>query len=232
VSTWAQRARAHYLQERQNITTETTEPPLSMVLTVQSGRLCEKRDRQKQGNAAETDPTPTTTVQASLTPPDIQGKPTSPTDTTVIGTVRPPGLSTALLAASMALDAQIQAAGQLCDGNETPDRWCWPHSTAMTGSEIDLFAARLARFTDKGVIQIEAESMADKLVTRDRDSDDRRLCLECTHLGGYGAALWRCGNWSRAGVARQARDAHLPADLVQQLQRCNGFTNQLQRTPT
>lgn len=106
-----------------------------------------------------------------------------------------------------------------------PDRWCWPHSTAMTGREIDLFTARLARFTDKGVIHGEAESLADKLVIRDRETDDRRLCLECTHLHGYGATSWRCGNWQAAKVAHRARDAQLPADLVLNLQRCDGLTN-------
>ena len=117
-------------------------------------------------------------------------------------------------------NTQRQAAN---DPAPDPDRWCWPHSTAMNTAELDLFAASLARFTDKGVIQIEAESLADKLVMRDRESDDRRLCLECTPLAGYGQSSWRCGNWQAAGVATKARDAHLPADLVRQLQRCDGF---------
>ena len=106
---------------------------------------------------------------------------------------------------------------------DNPDRWCWPSGMAMTGSEIDSFTARLARFTDKGLIQIDAESLSDKLVQRDRESDDRRLCLECTHLGGYGATSWRCGNWQAAKVAHRAQDSKLPADLVMQLQRCDGF---------
>lgn len=105
-----------------------------------------------------------------------------------------------------------------------PGRWYRPNSTAMTGTKIDLFAARLARFTDKGVIHADAESMADRLVQRDRESDDRRLCLECTHLTGYGVTSWRCGNWQRAGVAIRARDSQLPRDLVCQLQRCDGST--------
>jgi hypothetical protein len=104
-----------------------------------------------------------------------------------------------------------------------PDRWCWPHGTAMNGRELDLFTARLARFTDKGVILIDAESLADKLVIRDRDSDDRRLCLECTHLAGYGPSSWRCGKWHTAGIGIQTRDAQLPAELACKLQRCNGF---------
>jgi hypothetical protein len=102
------------------------------------------------------------------------------------------------------------------------DRWCWPHSTAMNTREMDTFLARMARFADVGMSYMAAERLADQLVIRDRDSDDRRLCLECRHLSGRGA--WRCGNWQMAGVALKARDAGLPADLVHQLQRCAGFT--------
>lgn len=37
--------------------------------------------------------------------------------------------------------------------------------------------SRVARFTDRGVGYNEAERLADKLVIRDRGSDDLRLCL-------------------------------------------------------
>jgi hypothetical protein len=60
-------------------------------------------------------------------------------------------------------------------------------------------------------------------VIRDRDTDDRRSCLECRHLSGYGPTSWRCGNWQAAGIAIRPRDTQLPADLVLQLQRCDGF---------
>jgi hypothetical protein len=49
-----------------------------------------------------------------------------------------------------------------------PDRHCWPHSAAMTGTEIGIFTARLAHFTGKGIPLGFAESVADKLVLRDR----------------------------------------------------------------
>lgn len=106
---------------------------------------------------------------------------------------------------------------------DDPDRWAWPHSAAMTGAEIDTFTGRVIRFTTKGVNPTDGEALADKLVARDRDSDDRRLCLECTHLGGYGVTSWRCGNWQAATVAHRARDVQLPGDLVRLLQRCDGF---------
>ena len=107
---------------------------------------------------------------------------------------------------------------------EDPERWCWPHSSAMNGAEIDTFAARLHYFTDKGLARNDGETLADKLVLRDRDQDDRRVCLECKHFAGHGAVSWRCGNWQTAGVAIRSRYVQLPADLVVQLQRCDGFT--------
>lgn len=97
------------------------------------------------------------------------------------------------------------------------DRWCWPHSQAMNTGEIDTFSVRLARFTDKGVSHDDAELLADKLVHRDREGDDRRLCLECAHLQGFGR--WFCGNWQAADMARDG----LARDLVLILQRCGGF---------
>ena len=114
---------------------------------------------------------------------------------------------------------------------EDPDRWCWPQSSAMNGAEIDTFAVRLHKFTDKGLARADGEMLADKLVLRDREQDDRRVCLECNHFAGHGAGSWRCGNWQAAGVAIRPRDAQLPADLVVQLQRCNGFTAHLSSNP-
>ena len=92
----------------------------------------------------------------------------------------------------------------------------------MTSAEIDTFTARLDRFTQRGLVESDAEKLADSLVTRDRDADDRRLCLECTHLAGH-AGAWGCRNWQRAEIASKARDAQLPAALVIQPQRCDGF---------
>lgn len=105
-----------------------------------------------------------------------------------------------------------------------PDRWCWPHGSAMNTAEIDAFTARLARFTEKGMTLADADALADGLVERDREMDDRRLCLECVHLHG-GTDCRRCGNPVVAGIGLRAADAHLPSDLTRQPQRCAGFTN-------
>ena len=202
--------------------------------------------RLKSGKAPDKDASKTTetifvvSVAPTLAPFQKNEGPTAaandtaptPTPTTVmvdIGTVRPPGLSPLLLAASLALDASIVAAGAL-PGND-PNAHCWPHSTAMNGAEIDLLTARLHRFTDKGLTIADGEALADKLVVRDREADDRRFCLECRHLSGVGQTSWRCGNWQSAGIATRSRDSQLPADLVLQLQRCDGFTPCLTSTP-
>jgi hypothetical protein len=85
------------------------------------------------------------------------------------------------------------------------------------------FMAKLSQFKNRGVMQTQAETLAAMMTDRNRGGDDRRLCLECQHLAGYGAGSWRCSNWAQAGVAMRARDAGLPIDFVCLLQRCEGF---------
>lgn len=104
-----------------------------------------------------------------------------------------------------------------------PDRHCWSHSPDMSTAEIGAFTARLARFTDRGQTLGDAECLADRLALRDREQDDRAVCMECSHLHRAG----RCGNWQRAGVAVRAWDAQLAGDFVNLLQRCDGFTQSI-----
>ena len=104
------------------------------------------------------------------------------------------------------------------------DCWCWPHSSAMNAEEIDAYKARLARFTGKGLSLKEGEALADKLVARDRETDHRRLCLECVHLAGRGVGLWICKNWQAASVSIRSKNARLPHELVHQLQYCDRFS--------
>ncbi len=99
-----------------------------------------------------------------------------------------------------------------------PDRHCWPNTNAMNTVEIDTFTARAHLLTERGVSTPEAEDMADALVLRDREADDRRMCLECSHLR-RSAGLWRCGQWERAELAA----ADVPGDVGNLLQRCSAF---------
>lgn len=99
-----------------------------------------------------------------------------------------------------------------------PDRYSWPYSKAMNTAEIDTFTARVHQFIRCGLDGTKAEGLADALVVRDRNADDRRLCLECRHLKAGGSA-WSCAQWRGAGLA----GAGVSADVVMLLQRCNGF---------
>lgn len=103
-----------------------------------------------------------------------------------------------------------------------PDRWCWPISPAMNMAEIETFSTRLLRFAGKGLTVRDSEALADKLLIRDREQDDRVLCLECRHLAGYESGSWRCANWKGSGIADSARHASLPYDIALRLQRCPG----------
>lgn len=76
-----------------------------------------------------------------------------------------------------------------CQPDPDPDRWCAPNGPAMTRAEQAAFAARLQRFTSHGLELMDAEALADKLLYRDRDGDDRRVCLECSYLGASGRCI-------------------------------------------
>ena len=95
------------------------------------------------------------------------------------------------------------------------DRWCWPNSDAMNSAEVDSFASRVSLFSRQGIAIEKSEFLSDSLRQRDRRRDDRRVCIECTHL-----KRGKCGNYRAAGL--QASD--IGTDLSVLLQRCKGFT--------
>jgi hypothetical protein len=107
--------------------------------------------------------------------------------------------------------------------SDDSDRWCYPRSSALNGAEIGAFEARLRKCSEKGLARNDGEVLADRLVVRDRESDNRQVCFECGHFAGYGVGSWRCGNYQPADIAIHSRHAQLPLVLVMQLQRCNGF---------
>jgi hypothetical protein len=131
---------------------------------------------------------------------------------TVEISVRPHELRQVPCVAEVASVAVASAAIQKAQMD--PDRYCWPHGDAMNAGEIEVFKRRMVRFIDRGMSREEASRMADKLVLRDREGDDRRLCLECDHLrGGF------CRNYREADIGE-----YLPRDFVTLSQRCAGFT--------
>ena len=101
-------------------------------------------------------------------------------------------------------------------GAAVSDAWCWPQSDAMNGDEIDTFTKRLHWFALRGIGEAQADKLADLLVIRDRQLDDRRLCLECSHLGDRGRCLAAAAG-RLPGVDRRLEPV---PDL---LQRCPAF---------
>ena len=87
-----------------------------------------------------------------------------------------------------------------------------------TDAEIGRFIGRVALFKAKGLTSTEADALADKLVTRDRDGDDRRVCLECANLSGWNGRR-QCRGLHRAGMGGPL----VLAGQVAVLQRCDGF---------
>ena len=61
------------------------------------------------------------------------------------------------------------------------------HVPCWDDAEIAAFTARTERFALLG--RADADDLAERLTLRDRDGDDRRLCLECTWLGDTGRCL-------------------------------------------
>ncbi len=145
----------------------------------------------------------------------------------------PPGTSPVTLAkfraASLALDASILA--RSLEAQLTPGRGCRPLGEAMNGGESELIKGHQALFSERDLTLDVAEVLADRLVQRDRNANDRRLCLECRHLSGRGTGPRRCGNWHKARVALRAQDAELPRAFIQLPQRCDGFSDREPTTP-
>ncbi len=88
------------------------------------------------------------------------------------------------------------------------------HAPCWGDAEKAAFTARRKRFALLG--RADANDLAERLTLRDRDGDDRRLCLECTWLGETGRCL-AAATGRIPGADRRLK----PAQTV--LQRCEAF---------
>jgi hypothetical protein len=80
--------------------------------------------------------------------------------------------------------------------------------------EMAAFKARTERFQMLG--RTDAQELAQRLALRDREEDDRRLCLECTWLGEAGRCI-AAANGRIPGSTRRLE----PVQVI--LQRCEAF---------
>jgi hypothetical protein len=92
----------------------------------------------------------------------------------------------------------------------------WPIGSAWNDAEIRRFTLRVEMFSRSG-FRPKAETWAEKLVYRDRDGDDRRVCVECAHMQ-RDHGCWK--------AKRGQLEPGVPKDMRVMpflLQRCPGF---------
>lgn len=92
-------------------------------------------------------------------------------------------------------------------------RWPGAHTDGGDGTA---FALRVQRFTERGMSESDAADLAGRLSLRDQDGDDRRICLECSHLGSSGRCI-------AAATGRLPGSSPRLAPVQTILQRCEGF---------
>lgn len=133
-------------------------------------------------------------------------RPTAKTDETPVSSVSSAGVSRI----GEKHDSSITAVG--------PDRGTW------TDAEIATFTDRRARLRRWGWPESEAEALAERLTQRDRESDERRACVECRRCQPPGLI---CTTHRVAGVGRE-----LGHDLATRLQRCPAYAPVTNRQAT
>jgi hypothetical protein len=90
------------------------------------------------------------------------------------------------------------------------------HQPAWNDAEIALFVKRVGLLLRHGAGSDRADALAERLVLRDRDDDDRRMCLECAELAVSGRCL-AAGRGEIAGVDGKMEP------VVNVLMRCPAF---------
>jgi hypothetical protein len=90
------------------------------------------------------------------------------------------------------------------------------HAGGWADAEAHSFRKRQALMLARGYAPEDAEAVAEALTLRDRQGDDRRICLECTHFGEHGRCLA-----ASAGRISGADRRLEPVPTI--LQRCEAF---------
>jgi len=94
--------------------------------------------------------------------------------------------------------------------HQQADRCCRP---TWSEPEIASFSARVLLFVRRGIDPTAAPDIGERLVLRDRDSDDRRLCAECVRRSG----TMPCGSRRPTTERRSASPA--PDDCASAMRR-------------
>lgn len=106
-----------------------------------------------------------------------------------------------------------------CERDGNVRLWFIGQAPAFERSEsTDAYAARQALLINRGLSVDEARAMANLLALRDDGRDERRACVECTHLSGMRSAR-KCRNWRSIGL----HGPSIPAESSSTLGRCKGY---------
>ncbi len=129
-----------------------------------------------------------------------------------VGAVSPvsPIVPTGAKQVAVATGTAVAEGPHLLGSDETDSCFvpCWDDA------EISLFIARMECLTLLG--RADANDLAQRLIRRDREGDDRHLCLECAWLDGRGRCLAAAAGCI-SGAGRQLE----PVTTI--LQRCDAF---------
>ena len=98
----------------------------------------------------------------------------------------------------------------------TPKQAAECHVGGWDDAEISTFVRRHARLLALGFGDGDADDLAERLTLRDRDGDDRRMCVECTWLGDTIRCL-AAATGRKPGADRRFQ----PVQTI--LQRCGAF---------
>lgn len=88
---------------------------------------------------------------------------------------------------------------------------------ALTDRQIARMRYRIGLFQRRGLTEIDAELLADRLADRDYQRDDRRMCIECAHLQRDGGCFAARQGWIE-GAAKWMQP------IKQLLLRCEMFS--------
>jgi hypothetical protein len=90
------------------------------------------------------------------------------------------------------------------------------HAGGWDDGEMARFEARARHFQRRGIAVIDAEDLAERLTLRDKQFDELRMCLECSHLTDRGRCM--------AAISGRIKTVGRYYEPVQmQLKRCNEF---------
>ena len=112
----------------------------------------------------------------------------------------------------LALTATRRSGNPLMTAEQADD--C--HAGAWDDNELTAFTTRVLMLQRRGIEADDADNLAERLTLRDRDGDDRRMCVECSHLGDGGRCLA-----AAAGRVHGADRRLEPVPTI--LQRCEAF---------